>query len=145
MLEALDFLPLGHEVETTHVSVGGELLELRLLELKVADDAARAEIKVALDDLAQLIVGLDTGAVRVDEHGEGLDDTDGVRDLDKGALGEAGGNQRLRGPASGVGGRAIDLGVVLARESATTVGTPAAVGVDDNLAAGQTLIKNIKI
>ena len=138
MLEALNFFPLGHQIHAAHVSVGGELLELRLLELKIADDAARAEIEVALDDLAELIVGLNAGAVGVDKHGEGLDDTDGVRDLHKSALGEAGGNQRLSGPASGVSSRAIDLGVVLAGESAATVGAPATVSVDDDLAAGQT-------
>ena len=138
MLEALDLLPLGVEVSAAHVAVGGELLELRLLELEVADDAAGAEIEVALDDLAKLVIGLDARAVRIDEHGQGLHNTDGVGDLDESALGEAGGNQGLGGPASGVGGGAIDLGIVLAGEGTTTVGAPAAISIDNDLATGQT-------
>jgi len=137
VLEVLDFLPLRHNVDATHVTVGGQLLELRLLQFEVADDAAGAEIKIALNDLAELIIRHDATAVGIDEHGEGLDYSDGIGDLHEGALGETIGNQGLGSPAGRVGGRSIDLGVVLSGEGTTTVSAPAAVGVDDDLAAGQ--------
>ena len=44
----------------------------------------------------------------------------------------------LGDPAGEVGSRAVDLAVVLAGEGTTTVGTPATVGVDDDLAASET-------
>ena len=44
----------------------------------------------------------------------------------------------LTDPASGVGRRAIDFGEVFSAESTSTVSTPATVGVDNNLAAGET-------
>ncbi len=47
-------------------------------------------------------------------------------------------DQRFGDPASEVCCGAIDLAVVLAGEGTTTVGTPAAVGVDDDLAASET-------
>ena len=50
---------------------------------------------------------------------------------------EAGADDGLGGLARDVGARAVDLGRVLARESAAAVRAPAAVGVDDDLAPGQ--------
>jgi hypothetical protein len=46
-------------------------------------------------------------------------------------------NQRLGHPSREVGGGSIDLGEVLSGESSSSMGTPSAVGVDDDLAAGQ--------
>ena len=63
---------------------------------------------------------------------------DSVRDLDKNTSAETGADERLGDPSGGVGGRSIDLGVVLAGEGSTTVGAPAAVSVDDDLTASQT-------
>lgn len=99
-----------------------------------------AEVKVVEDDLDELLRGLVGGAVGLDEEGEGLRDTDGVRQLDKCTAGQLGVYERLGDPAREVGGGAIDLGVVLARESTTTVGSPAAVGVDDDLTASEASI-----
>lgn len=44
----------------------------------------------------------------------------------------------LGNPSGKVGSGTVDLGEVLAREGTTTVGTPATVGVDNDLAASQT-------
>ena len=49
----------------------------------------------------------------------------------------AGGHDVLGDVAAHVGGRAVDLARVLAREAAAAVAAAAAVGVDDDLAAGQ--------
>ncbi|KAG0773045.1 hypothetical protein G6F22_015217 [Rhizopus arrhizus] len=52
----------------------------------------------------------------------------------------AGGHNVLGHVARGVGGRTVDLGRILARERAAAVRACAAVGVDDDLAAGQAAI-----
>src|SRR5690606_30609577 len=62
---------------------------------------------------------------------------DRVGDLDFDSVGEPGGDDVLRDPAGGVRGGAVHLGRVLAGERATAVAGVAAVGVDDDLAAGQ--------
>ena len=62
---------------------------------------------------------------------------DRVGDLHLAALGQPGGDHVLGDPAHRVGGRAVDLGRVLAGEGAAAVAGVAAVGVDDDLAAGQ--------
>ena len=100
----------------------------------------RAEVKVVADDLDELVGGLVGGAVGVDVDGQRLGDTDGVRQLDERTAGQLGVDERLCDPAGKVGSRAVDLGVVLAGESTTTVGTPATVGVDNDLTAGKTSV-----
>ena len=62
---------------------------------------------------------------------------DRVGDLRLAAAGQARGDDVLGDPAHGVGRRAVDLRGVLAGEGAATVAGHAAVGVDDDLAAGQ--------
>jgi hypothetical protein len=107
-------------------------------QVELLDDHTGAQVEVLVDDLDELVRGLLRRAVRVDVDGEGLGDTNGVRELNEGAAGEAGSDERLGDPAADVGSRAVDLGEVLAGEGTATVGAPAAVGVDDDLATGQT-------
>ena len=80
------------------------------------------------------------GAVQVDVDRQRLGDADRVGDLDRAAIGEAGGDDVLGQIARGVGGRAVDLGRVLAGEGAAAVRRRAAVGVDDDLAAGEAAV-----
>ena len=77
------------------------------------------------------------GAEAVDLERDGVRDADRVRDLKLAAVGEPGGDDVLRDVAGRVGGRAVDLRRVLAREGAAAVAGRAAVGVDDDLAAGE--------
>ena len=105
--------------------------------LCLTDDTG-AEIPVLEDDLDELVVVLLSGAVGVDVDGERLSDTNGVRELDEGAASEASLHEGLGDPTGGICGRPVDLGEVLAGEGTTTVGTPATVGVDDDLAASDT-------
>mmetsp|Transcript_48062 Transcript_48062/g.94926 ORF Transcript_48062/g.94926 Transcript_48062/m.94926 type:complete len:307 (+) Transcript_48062:1372-2292(+) len=138
-LQLLGLLPEDVGLVTSEVAVGSGLLEDGFLEFQISLDAPRTEVEGGLDDLQDLLIcvpGL-VGPVRVDEHGQGVSDTDGVRDLDKAALGESGCNNGLGGPASSVGGRAVDLGGVLSREGTTTVRTPTAIGINDDLAASE--------
>jgi len=120
------------------VTVGGGLLVDGVFELEILDDLARAKVEVVLDDLQKLLFALRRGAVAEDGDGEGFGDTDGVGDLDQDALAESGLDEGLGDPASGVGGRTIHLGEVLAGEGAATVGAPTAVRVHDDLTSGQT-------
>jgi hypothetical protein len=105
---------------------------------RIRTDDTRAEVEVVHDDINELLVRLLAGAVGVHEDGERLSDADGVRELDERAAGEAGVNKRLGDPARRVRGGAVDLRPVLAGEGTTTVRTPAAVGVDDDLATSET-------
>ena len=71
------------------------------------------------------------------QHADRLGHADGVGQLDLGALGQAGGHDVLGDVAGHVGRRAVHLGRVLAAEGAAAVTAHAAVGVHDDLAAGQ--------
>src|SRR5205823_9930703 len=64
-------------------------------------------------------------------------DADRVRDLELAAVGEARRNDVLRDVARGVGGGAVDLRRVLAREGTAAVARRAAVRVDDDLPSGE--------
>ncbi len=63
---------------------------------------------------------------------------DGVGHLNLAAVSEAGSDDILRHIAAGVRGGTVNLRRVLAGERAAAVRAGAAVGVDDDLAAGQT-------
>ena len=65
-------------------------------------------------------------------------DADGVGELHLALMGEAGRDDVLGDPARGIRGGSVDLGAVLAGEGAAAMATHAAVGVDDDLAAGET-------
>ena len=137
--QSLDLLPGEDLALAAEVAVGGGgLVPLTLLgglEVEVAADDTGAEVKRLLDGSEDLAVGDRSGAVGVDVDREGLGDADGVRDLEQAAAGEAGGHDRLGGLAGNVSAGAVDLGGVLSGEGAAAVGAPAAVGVDDDLAA----------
>ena len=109
-----------------------------LVELELADDDTGPHVEVLADDLDKLLRGLVRSAVGVDVDREGLSDTNGVRELHERTARELGVDERLGDPAGEVGGRPVDLGEVLAGEGTATVGTPATVGVDNDLATGET-------
>ena len=95
-------------------------------------DLHQRRLELALVDLA--------GAVQVGVDRQRLGDADGVGELQRAAVGEAGGDDVLGEIARGIGGRAVDLGRVLAGEGAAAVRRRAAVGVDDDLAAGEAAV-----
>ncbi len=109
----------------------------RLREVQLLDDDTGTHVEVLANDFDQLVGAFVGGTIRLDKEREWLGDTDGVGQLDQSAASQLGVDERLRNPASEVRSRAIDLAVVLARESTTTVSTPAAVRVDDDLAASE--------
>jgi hypothetical protein len=120
------------------VAVLGRLEVDGVGEVQLLDNDTGTEVEVVEDDLDKLFRGLVRGAVCLDKEGEGLGDTNGVRQLDERTAGELGVNERLGDPARKVCSGTVDLGVVLAGEGTTTVGSPTTVCVDDDLAASQT-------
>lgn len=119
------------------MSVLGGLGELWLSEVEVLNDDTWTKVEVLFDNGKDLGVGLFAGAISVDSERQWLGDADGVRDLDKDTSAEFCLDEGLGHPSCSVGARSVDLGVVLSGESTTAVGTPATVGVDDNLSAGE--------
>lgn len=87
-------------------------------------------------DLLVIHAGL-SAAIGVHVDGQGLGHADGIRHLHQAALGQAARHNGLGSLAGDVGAGAVHLGGVLAGEGAATVGAPAAIGVDDDLAAGE--------
>ena len=84
--------------------------------------------------------GIVAGAERVGVHGQWMRDADGVRQLQLEAPRQPGRHHVLGHVARHVGGGSVDLGRVLAGEAAAAVAGHAAVGVDDDLAAGEARI-----
>ena len=107
-------------------------------KVKSLDNDTRTQVEVVPDDLDQLLGALVRGAVALDEDGERVSDTNGVRELNQSTASQLRADKRFGDPTGHIRGRTVDLGVVLAREGTTTVSTPATVGVDDDLTAGQT-------
>lgn len=99
---------------------------------------SRSQVEVFLDDGQQLRLVEVGRSVIEDGDRERLSQADGVADLDQAAAANAGLDQRLGHPAGSVSCRAVDLGEVLAGESAASVRPPTAVRVDDDLATGET-------
>src|SRR6202035_974655 len=75
---------------------------------------------------------------RVNQYAHRFGYADGVGELDLAAVGQAGSHDILGNVPRHVGGRAVDLGRILAAEGAAAVTSHAAVGVHDNLASGKT-------
>ena len=102
------------------------------------DDRGRTQVEDLEHRSLDLLVRDRAGAEGLHEHTDGLRLADRVGDLDLAAAGQARGDDVLGHPAHRVRRGAVDLRGVLARERATTVTGHAAVGVDDDLAPGQT-------
>ena len=83
------------------------------------------------------LVGNVVGVEGLNGDGGGFSDADGVGDEHLQAVGETGGDQVLGHVAGRVGAGAVNLGRVLAGESAAAVPGDAAVGVHQDLAAGE--------
>ena len=96
----------------------------------------RGEAEDLADGRGDRLLGDGGGAEGLDHHRDRLGHADGVGHLHLAAGGQAGGHHVLGDVAPHVGGRAVDLGGVLAAEGAAAVAAHAAVGVDDDLAAG---------
>ena len=122
------------------VAVGGGFAVDGAQQVEGLDDAFRPQVEVGADEFNDFFIGYLAGAEGVDHQRYGLGDTNRVGDLDFAAGGQAGGDDVFGDITTGVGGGAVDLGGVFAGERATAVTCCAAVGVDDDLAAGQAAV-----
>jgi len=128
----------------SEVTKSGGLLVDGSSKVELLDDVSRSEGEVSADNFAKVVVVLTVldGTVRVDPDGEGIGESNGVRDLDADSVAEAGSDERLGDEASVVGSRAIDLSGVLAGVGTSTMGAPTTVGVDNNLSSGNTSVSS---
>src|SRR5208282_909995 len=118
------------------MAVGGGARVDRPVELQMGADAARAQIHHLLQHLGELILRHFAGAGGVDIDRQGLGHADGIGHLDGAALGQARRHHVLGEIARRIGRRTVDLRRILAREGAAAMRRGAAIGVDDDLAAG---------
>jgi hypothetical protein len=135
-------LPRQIDVGAAEVPVRRRLGVDRAQQVEVADDRGRTQVEDLGDrglDLHRVDV---LGAERLDEQADRGRLADGVRHLHLDALGEACGHRVLGHPAHRVGGGAVDLGRVLAGERAAAVAGEPAIGVDDDLAAGEARVSH---
>ena len=112
----------------------------RPVELQMLADAARLQAHQLRQHRRQLRLIDFARAVQIDIERQRIGDADGVGNLDRAAIGETRRHDVLRQIARGIRGRTIDLGRILAGERAAAMRRRAAIGVDDDLAAGQTAI-----
>jgi len=124
----------------SEVTKSGGLLVDGSTELELLDDVAGAEVEVVLNNASEELVILTVlnGAVGVDPNAEWVSQSNSVRDLDANAMAEFGVYKRFSDISGEVGGGSIDLGGVLSRVSATSMGTPTTIRVDDDLSSGET-------
>merc|ERR1712019_65429 len=139
-LEELDAI-LGVRL-TAEVAVCGSLLVLGLAKGQLHRNGTRSCIALNLQHVGDVVSSelAALGAIGLDEEGQWLGNTNGVRELNQAALGQTTLHNRLGHLTAVVCRRAIHLGGVLAGEGTATVGTPAAVSVNDDLAAGEASI-----
>jgi hypothetical protein len=127
-------------VLTTEVTIAGSLLVAWLLQCEITDKTAWSEVEVSEHDLKKVAISLSGlgGTIGIDVDGKWVGYTDGIANLDKDAFTESGLDEGFGDPSSGICSTAVDLGWVLSGESATTMSTPATIGVDDDLTSGKT-------
>src|SRR5215211_2448972 len=128
-------LPGEPRLAPTEVAVSGGACEVRLPELQVADDGARPEVEVLLDQRTQGRRVHPCGAERLDHYADGVGDADRVGHLRQTPACEARRHEVLRDPPCGIRGRAVDLRCVLAGEGAPAVRGRTPVRIHDDLAS----------
>merc|ERR1712187_177213 len=124
---------------TAKVAIGGSLLVLGLTEREGLRYGARAAIALHLDHVGDVVRCQRTllRAVGLHKERQRLRHANGVGELDQGTLAEAALHDRLGHLPADVCRGAVHLSWVLTREGTPTVSAPAAVRVDDDLAARQ--------
>ena len=120
------------------MTVSSHLLIDGLTQLQLLDHGSGAHIEVLANDVSQLNVAQLAGAEGVHQNGHRLCHADGVGQLQLALVSQTGGNQILGDVTGVVSAGAVHLGGILTGESAAAVTGIAAVGVHDDLTAGQT-------
>src|ERR1043166_4342799 len=110
----------------------------RPAQVEFFDDAAGSQLEIITHELRDRGFADASGAGGIDEHRNRVRHADGVRELDQTTIGETGGDDVFRDVARHVGSGTIDLRRVFAGERAAAVRCVTTVGIDDDLASGQT-------
>src|SRR6266436_883357 len=112
----------------------------RLVEIEMLADAARRQIHRLRHGYLELVLGHVSGAVGIDIDRQRPRHADGVGELQGAAIGKTGRHDVLGEIARGIGRRTVHLGRVLAGKRTAAMRGRAAIGIDDDLAAGQSCI-----
>ncbi len=113
----------------------------RSVQMQMLANAARRQVhQVAQASLDARLVHVLAGVLQVDIDRQRTRDADRVADLDGAAIGQSGRHDVLRQIAAGIGGGAVHLGRVLAAERAAAMRGGTAIGIDDDLASGQSAV-----
>jgi len=110
------------------------------LQIEHADDAGRAKVELLAHNVAELLIRELARAEGIDRDRGRRSDTDRIGELNLHIVREARCNQVLCDIARRIGCGAVHLGRILAGERAAAVARIAAVGIDNNLSAGQARI-----
>ena len=139
-VEGLGLLPGEVGVVAPEVTKCGSLLINGALQVQLCDDVARAEVEVISYNADDVSFGaaVSSSSVSVNMDGQGVGKANSVGNLHKGSMAESGSDEGLSDVASVVSSRSVDLSWVLSREGTTTVGSPASVSIDNNLATSET-------
>ena len=109
-------------------------------EVEGSDDSFRGQIKHRLHQSLKITIRDRTGTERIDQNRHRLRNSDGIGELHFTPVGQSSGNDILGDKSCHVAGRAIDLGGILATESATSMAPHTAVGIHDDLSPRQAAI-----
>src|ERR1051325_2805148 len=122
------------------MSISRGLLIDRTAQLKRLDNPFRSKLEVLANKLFQLLFTDLAGSEGIYQHADRLSDADSVSKLHFATICKTGSNNIFGDVARHVTGRAVNLGRVLAAESAAAVTAHAAVAVNDDLASCKTCI-----
>src|SRR5205823_2186184 len=109
-------------------------------QIEILNDAAGRKQEERADDLAQPLIIDFSRALRIDVHAHRLRDANGISQLHLAPSGQTRRHDILRHMPGHISRAAIDFRRVLAAECAAAMPAPAAVAIDDDLAAGQAAI-----
>src|SRR6267154_4512417 len=133
-------LPGEFLLVAAEVPVCCRLLVDRTAQIERFDDPLGSQFEVFADCGLKFLVFHLTGAESLNEDADRLSYADGVRELHFDAISELRGNDVLGDVARHVASRTVDLRRIFSRKCSTAVTSHATVGVDDDLAAGESRI-----
>ena len=135
-IHPIETLPGEVLARTPKVPVGGRFEVSAVEQIKIANNRSGAQVEDGLEYPLDYVERYRFGSKRLDVQPDRLGSTDRIGDLNLEARCKARGDRVFCDPSKRVRTRSIDLRGVLTRERSAAVTSGAAVGVDNNLAAG---------
>ena len=124
------------------MAVAGRLAIARRQQIKLADNAINAEVKMTVDQLRQLVRRQTGSPKSIDGDRNRSGKTDGPGQLDFASRRQPGGNDIFCHVARGIGRRTIDLRRIFTGKRPAAVARCAAIGIDNDFAPGQAAIRS---